>query len=150
MCEVLCNGLARLEYRGYDSAGKYRVPHAHASDVTRLMAGIGIDGDSATEPLILFKEVGKVAALRKHIAEAFATPLPSEANGCENGNGEHKVDMNKIFLSQTSMAHTRWATHGVPSPLNCHPHVSDARTEFSLVHSELERVYHRRECALIV
>ena len=44
--------------------------------------------------------------------------------------------MKKVFLSQTSMAHTRWATHGVPNPLNCHPHVSDARTEFSLVHSE--------------
>jgi hypothetical protein len=43
--------------------------------------------------------------------------------------------MNRVFLSQTSMAHTRWATHGVPSPLNCHPHVSDAMTEFSLVHS---------------
>ncbi len=39
--------------------------------------------------------------------------------------------MGRVFLSQTSMAHTRWATHGVPSKLNCHPHVSEPQTEFS-------------------
>jgi glucosamine--fructose-6-phosphate aminotransferase (isomerizing) len=43
--------------------------------------------------------------------------------------------MTKVFLSQTSMAHTRWATHGPPSTKNCHPHVSDARTEFAIVHN---------------
>lgn len=26
VCEVLCNGLARLEYRGYDSAGECSIP----------------------------------------------------------------------------------------------------------------------------
>lgn len=59
---------------------------------------------------------------------------PGQANG--NGHGKKVVDMTKMFLSQTSMAHTRWATHGIPSQLNCHPHVSDALTEFSVVHSE--------------
>lgn len=87
--------------------------------------------------MILFKEVGKVAALRKHIAESVATPLPCQSSGnAAVGSGGVKVDMKKVFLSQTSMAHTRWATHGVPAVVNCHPHVSDARTEFSLVHSE--------------
>jgi len=38
ICDTLCNGLARLEYRGYDSAG------------------IGIDGDSTNE-VILFKSL---------------------------------------------------------------------------------------------
>ena len=51
ICEILCNGLARQEYRGYDSAG------------------IGIDGDKPGE-MFFFKEVGKVAGLRKHIAES--------------------------------------------------------------------------------
>ncbi|EIW73568.1 hypothetical protein TREMEDRAFT_70994 [Tremella mesenterica DSM 1558] len=132
VCEVLCNGLSRLEYRGYDSAG------------------IGIDGDTPTSPIILFKEVGKVAALRKHIAEGIPTPAPSPDNVAVNGSAKH-VDMSKVFLSQTSMAHTRWATHGVPNPLNCHPHVSDPMTEFSLVHNgiitnykELKQVLQKR------
>nr|VWO96587.1 Glucosamine-fructose-6-phosphate aminotransferase [Ganoderma boninense] len=51
ICEILCNGLARQEYRGYDSAG------------------IGIDGDKTGE-MFFFKEVGKVAGLRKRIAES--------------------------------------------------------------------------------
>jgi glucosamine--fructose-6-phosphate aminotransferase (isomerizing) len=108
-----------------------------------ILAGIGIDGDTPESPIILFKEVGKVAALRKHIAEGYPTPLPSELNGNgANGNdhshvqGSTKVDMTKTFISQTSMAHTRWATHGIPSVLNCHPHVSSSDTQFSLVHSE--------------
>ena len=95
------------------------------------VVGIGIDGDGPGAPVILFKEVGKVAALRKHIADAVASPTPGNHKASTD-----KVDMNKMFLSQTSMAHTRWATHGVPSPLNCHPHVSDPLAEFSLVHSE--------------
>nr|XP_019012731.1 glutamine-fructose-6-phosphate transaminase (isomerizing) [Kwoniella pini CBS 10737]OCF51512.1 glutamine-fructose-6-phosphate transaminase (isomerizing) [Kwoniella pini CBS 10737] len=115
VCDVLINGLARQEYRGYDSAG------------------IGVDGDTPTSPMILFKTVGKVASLRDKIAEAAATPSPAD----DPQNEPHKVDMNKVFLSQTSMAHTRWATHGVPSNTNCHPHVSNALTEFSLVHTDL-------------
>ena len=94
-----------------------------------LTVGIGIDGDTPDAPIILFKEVGKVAALRKHIDEAVAYPLPGASS-----NGP-KIDMSKVFVSQTSMAHTRWATHGVPSPLNCHPHVSDSVSQFSLVHN---------------
>ncbi|WVQ82963.1 glutamine-fructose-6-phosphate transaminase (isomerizing) [Cryptococcus sp. DSM 104549] len=119
VCDVLCNGLARLEYRGYDSAG------------------IGIDGDTPSSPMYLFKEVGKVAALRKHIAEAVPY------------GGQEKADMKKVFLSQTSMAHTRWATHGVPSPLNCHPHVSDAQTEFSLVHNGIITNYKELKLVLL-
>ncbi|KAK6908216.1 glutamine-fructose-6-phosphate transaminase (isomerizing) [Kwoniella mangroviensis CBS 10435] len=127
VCDVLCNGLARLEYRGYDSAG------------------IGIDGDTPTSPLVMFKTVGKVASLRKDIAEATATPSPAEANTAE----PHKVDMKKVFLSQTSMAHTRWATHGVPSNTNCHPHVSNALTEFSLVHNGIITNYKELKLVLL-
>ncbi|KAF8068978.1 hypothetical protein FPV67DRAFT_1561718 [Lyophyllum atratum] len=95
--EVLCSGLARQEYRGYDSAG------------------LCIDGDKTGE-VIYFKEVGKVAGLRKQIAAST-------------------VDVEKISISQVSIAHTRWATHGPPSKVNCHPLRSDPTSEFCVVHN---------------
>ncbi len=126
-------GIPRIRFCRYAT-------HYSDGDTISFRSGIGIDGDSPDAPIVLFKEVGKVAALRKHIADAVATPVPAVANGNANGNGHTQtVDMDKVFFSQTSMAHTRWATHGVPSPLNCHPHVSDIMTEFSLVHSQSEQ-----------
>tara|TARA_R110000823_G_scaffold305771_1_gene427979 strand:+ start:26261 stop:28090 length:1830 start_codon:yes stop_codon:yes gene_type:complete len=86
--EILLEGLRRLEYRGYDSAG---------------MALI-----DSTGALCLHKRKGKVSEL-----EAAQSDSP--------------------YCGNTGIAHTRWATHGEPSQLNAHPHMSGDRV--ALVHN---------------
>ncbi len=80
VAEILVEGLRRLEYRGYDSAGVAIV------DKNNQLASA--------------KRVGKV----KELAQA----------------------LQEIPLSGgTGIAHTRWATHGSPSEVNAHPHISN-------------------------
>ncbi|MBV1883490.1 MAG: glutamine--fructose-6-phosphate transaminase (isomerizing) [Pseudomonadales bacterium] len=86
---ILLEGLRRLEYRGYDSAGVAVIDYKSGS-IERT------------------RRLGKVKELDSALLE--------------NPHNGH-----------IGIAHTRWATHGVPSESNAHPHMSGSN--LAIVHN---------------
>src|SRR2546422_1662514 len=86
---ILVDGLRRLEYRGYDSAG------------------VAIQNGSG---MAVVKLAGRVQGLAQHLER-------------------------EPVHGTSGIAHTRWATHGVPSERNAHPH-GDCHARVALVRSE--------------
>jgi len=55
---------------------------------------------------------------------------------CCGGPAEDtSLNMTEVLNDHVGMAHTRWATHGPPSDLNSHPHRSDPKNTFLVVHN---------------
>ena len=93
---ILVDGLKRLEYRGYDSAGVAVLDNNACLDRVRT---------------------------------------PGKIHNLELAIDEHPI------AGMLGIAHTRWATHGIPSEANAHPHI--CKNSIAVVHNGIIENYEK-------
>ena len=91
---ILVNGLLKLEYRGYDSAGLATIENGKIE---------------------VLKDKGRVKNL-------------------------YELEKKNNLAGTVGIAHTRWATHGMPSKINSHPHMDESNS-FAVVHNGIIENY---------
>ncbi|XP_027930062.1 glutamine--fructose-6-phosphate aminotransferase [isomerizing] 2 [Vigna unguiculata] len=112
--QVLFNGLRRLEYRGYDSAGIAIDSSSQCGSDDKFALA------HQTLPPLVFRQEGNIESLVKSVYQEV---------------GEIKLNLEEPFSTHAGIAHTRWATHGEPAPRNSHPQTSGPENEFLVVHN---------------
>ncbi len=136
--EYLFTGLRRLEYRGYDSAGISFDSHSVAPELGTFFLD-GAVGNGAVLP----NGDKSAAVLENGNASLVSTPVVIKASGkvdvlvklAYEEAIKQGIDLEESLDNHAGIAHTRWATHGVPSATNSHPQVSDAEHKFVVVHN---------------